>query len=132
MKSKRTFLSGTSHRLPRKGLSFLFIRFVGLLLKVAGLLLCGIAVIGFFIVLVKIGPTIIESIRYLDEQKMAGLIFLTGLVSLLAFPAIGFLGVVTAVLGFALGYIGTEPAASTSKIDPYQERSDQIEKPPAK
>ena len=131
MKSESTLVSNKPRRIPRGGLLFLLVRFVGLLLKVAGLLLCGIAVIGFLIVLVRIGPTIIESIQYI-EQKMAGLIFLTSLTSLLVFPVIGFVGAVIATLGFAFGYIGTEPAVSTVKIDPYQERSGQIEKPPTK
>ena len=131
MTSERTLVSNTPRRIPRKALLFLLIRFVGLLLRVAGLLLCGIAAIGFLVMLVKIGPTIIESIQYI-EQKMAGLIFLTSLTSLLVFPAIGLAGTFIAALGFALDYFGTEPAVSTLMIDPYKEKSGQIKKPPTK
>ena len=126
-------ISNTPRRIPKKGFAFLLIRSAGLLLKVVGLLLCGIAVIGFLIMLVRIGPTIIESIQYI-EQKMAGLILLTSLSSLLVFPAIGLAGAVIAALGFALGYFGTEPAVPTMMIDidPSKEQSDQIENPPTK
>jgi len=133
MTSERRMVSNTPHRIPKKGFAFLLIRSAGLLLKVVGLLLCGIAVTGFLIMLVRIVPTIIESIQYI-EQKMAGLIFLTSLSSLLVFPAIGLAGAVIAVLGFALGYFGTEPTVPTMMIyiDPSKGQSGQIEKPSTK
>ncbi len=107
MSSKRTLVPNHSHRLPRKGFLFTLVRFVGLLLEVAGLLLLGIALIGFFLMLVRIGPTFIGSIRSLDQQ-MAGFIFLSSLGYLLIFPIIGLVGLAIAGIGLALRFVGTE------------------------
>jgi hypothetical protein len=132
MLSKRALVPNPPHRLPRKGLLFLLIRFVGLLLKIAGLLLFCIAMISFFFMLVQIGPTIVESLRYIDQQKIAGLIFITSLVSLSIFPVIGSVGAAMAMLGFALGYIGTEPATSMSITSPDQGQGSQLMEEPKK
>jgi hypothetical protein len=118
-------------RLARKGFLFTLVRFAGLLLKVAGLLLLGIAVIGFFLMLVRFVPTFVGSIRYFD-QKMAGFIFLISLGYLLIFPIVGLVGVAVASIGFALGYVGTEPAASTSMIRPDPVQMSQLKQPPTK
>ncbi|MBE3143416.1 MAG: hypothetical protein IMZ61_05755 [Planctomycetes bacterium] len=130
MSSKRTLVPNKPRRLPRKGFLFTFVRFAGLLLKGAGLLL-GIAVIGFFIMLVRFVPTLVGSIRYLD-QKMAGFIFLISLGYLLIFPIVGLVGVAIAGIGLALGYVGTEPAMSTSIIRPDQVQISQLKQPPTK
>jgi hypothetical protein len=107
MSSKRALVPKKSHRLPRRGFLFTLVRFAGWLLKVAGLLLLGIAMIGFFLMLVRIGPTFIGSIQYLD-QKMAGFMFLFSLGYLLIFPIVGLVGVAVAGIGLALGFVGTE------------------------
>ena len=107
MSSKRIFVSSKSHRTPRQGFIFTIIRLAGLLLKIAGLLLLGIAMIGFFFMLVRIGPTLVGSIRYIN-QKMSGFIFLLSLGYLLIFPIIGLVGMVIAGIGLALDFIGTE------------------------
>jgi len=132
MTSKRVSVFNTPRRIPRKGLLFLLIRFFGLLLKIAGLLLFVFAIIVFFIQLVRIIPTIIEAIQYIDQQRMAGLILITSLTSLLVFPIIGLVGAVIAALGYAIGYLGTEPAVSTSIISPEQEQNSQLEESPTK
>ncbi len=131
MSSKRALVPNKPRRLPRKGFLFTLVRFAGLLLKGAGLLLLGIAVIGFFLMLVRNGPTLVGSIRYLD-QKMAGFIFLISLGYLLIFPIVGLVGVAIAGIGLALGYVGTEPAMSTSIIRPDQVQMSQLKQPPSK
>jgi hypothetical protein len=110
---------------------FMLVRFAGLLLKVVGLPLLGIAVIGFFIMLVRIGPTFIDSFRFL-EQQMGGFIFFLSLFYLLIFPVIGLVGAAIAGIGLALGYAGTEPAVSTSMISPDQAQKSQLKGPPTK
>jgi cytochrome b561 len=87
-------------------------------------LLLGIAVIGFCVVLVRIGPALVESAQHLGQQ-MAGFIFILQLVNLLAFPFVGLLGMVMAGLGLVLGYVGTEPAISTPVFMPAQGQSSQ-------
>jgi hypothetical protein len=115
-------------RLPRKGWFFLLIRITGLLCKIGGWLLLGIAVIGFFFVLVEIGPTFVGSMRYL-YQKMAQLTFMITLMYLLIFPILGLVGAVIAGIGFALGYAGTEKASSISIIGPEQGQVSPPEEP---
>jgi hypothetical protein len=58
--------------------------------------------------LVQVYPTLAESLQYIGQQKIAGLIFITVLVDLLVFPMVGLIGIVFAAVGFALGRIGTE------------------------
>ena len=101
-------------RLPRKGFFFILVRFGGLLLKIIGLLLVGVAVIGFFIILVQISPTLVESIQHLD-QRAGGFTFFISLGYLVVFPMVGLVGVVIGSIGIALSYFGTE--ASGIKID---------------
>ncbi len=122
MQSERTSVSPRPRRAPRKGIFFVLVRFGGLLLTVLGLLLLGIAVIGFCVVLVRIGPTLVGSIQHLQEQ-MAGFIFLISLVNLLIFPFVGLLGMAMAGIGLVLSYVGTEPAVSTPAFMPGQKQN---------
>ena len=131
MSSKRALVPNKPGRLPRKGFLFTLIRFAGLLLKIAGLLLLGIAVVGFVLMLVRIGPNFVGSIRYLD-QKMAGFIFFMSLGYLSIFPIVGLVGIVIAGIGLALGYVGTEPAMSTSINRPDTVQMSQQKQPPTK
>jgi hypothetical protein len=119
MLSTRSPIPDKPHRLPRKGLLFVLVRFAGLLFKVAGLLLLGTAVTGFFVMLLRIGPTFVGSIHY-SEQKIAGFTFLISLAYLLVFPIIGLVGAAMAGIGFVLGRMGTEPITSTTIIGPDQ------------
>jgi hypothetical protein len=130
MLSKRALVPNKSHRLPRRGFLFTIVRFAGLLLKVAGLLLLGIAMIGFFLMLVRISPTLVGSIRHLD-QKMSGFIFLASLGNLLLFPIVGLVGVAIAGMGLALGFVGTERRVNS---DDQTERiaDESAKKPPTK
>jgi hypothetical protein len=89
-------------------------------------------VIGFFFMLVRIGPSLVESIRYIDQQKMAGFIFFTLLGYLLFFPIVGLIGVVMAGIGFVLGHVGTEAIVSKSLIELDQVRMSQLNEPPTK
>ncbi len=107
MSSKRALIPNKAHRTPKKGFLFALVRFAGLLLKIAGLLLLGIAVVGFFFMLVRSGPTLVETIQHLD-QKMAGFIFLASLGALLVFPIVGLVGAAIAGIGLILGFVGTE------------------------
>ncbi|HSO13627.1 MAG TPA: hypothetical protein VLT51_14715 [Anaerolineales bacterium] len=132
MSSKRASVSNKPLRLPRKGFFFTLVRFAGLLLKVAGSLLLGIAVIGFFFMLVRISPSLVESIRYIDQQKMAGFIFFTLLGYLLFFPILGLTGLVMAGIGFVLGHVGTEAIVSKSLIELDQVQMSQLNEPPTK
>lgn len=106
-------------RLPRKGLFFTLVRIASLLCKVAGLLLVAIAVIGFLVMLVRIGPGLVGSMQY-PEQKMAGFMFLLYLANLLIFPVVGLVGAAVAGIGFALGYVGTVHAVAATIITPDQ------------
>ena len=96
--------------------------------KIAGWLLLGIAVIGFFVMLVRAGPTLVEFMRYFYQQ-MAKLTFILALVYLLIFPILGLVGAVMAGIGFALGYAGTEKASSPSFIALEQGQVSQPEQP---
>ena len=100
-------------RLPKKGCFFTGARIAGLLLKIAGGLLLVIAVIGFIIMLVRIGPGLVELIPNLDHQ-MAGFVFTLYLVNLLIFPVVGLVGAVMVGIGFILGYVGTELEGETT------------------
>jgi hypothetical protein len=100
-------------RLPKKGFPFALARFGGLLFKIIGLVLVGVAVIGFFIILVRISPTLAESIQHLD-QKAGGFTFFISLGYLVVFPIIGLVGVVIGSIGIALSYVGTEASGSKS------------------
>ena len=108
MLSKHALIPSKPQRLPRRGFLFTLARFAGLLLKIAGLLLLGIAVVGFVFMLVRITPTLVGSIRHLD-QNMAGFIFLVSLGSLLFFPIVGLVAVAMTGIGFFLGFVGTGP-----------------------
>jgi len=99
------------------------------LLEVIGLLLLGIAVIGFFFILVRIGPTFVDSIRYFYQQS-AKFFFGISLVYLLIFPFIGLAGIALAGIGLALGYVGTETALSTSVNSLDQVHMRQHKEPP--
>jgi hypothetical protein len=129
MSSERGLAPNRPRRRPRKGFVFILVRFAGWLLKVAGLLLLGIALIGFFVMLVRIGPAFVGSFRYLDQQ-IGRLILLLQLMWLLIFPVAGLVGAAIAGIGLALGYVGTEPAVSTSIIRPDLAQMSQIKEPP--
>ena len=113
MSSERVSVSKKPRRLPKKGLFFRLVRFSGWLLTIPGLLLLAIAVIGFFIVLVRIGPLFVETILRLGHSQMAGFLFIGLLVNLLFFPLVGLVGIVMAGIGLVFRYVGTEPALST-------------------
>lgn len=110
MTSNRALTPSRPRRLPRSGFLFVLARVAGLLLKVGGLLLLAIALIGFFTLLVRLAPTLIESSRYLD-QEMAVFVLLISLGSLLCFPIVGLVGVAITGIGFALDFVGTQPHA---------------------
>ena len=109
MLSKRISVSRKPRRLPKKGLFFGLVRLGGWLLTILGLLLLAIAVIGFFVVLVRVGPLFVETISHL-EQQMAGFLFIILLVNLLAFPLVGLLGIAMAGIGLLFRHVSTEPA----------------------
>ena len=117
MKSKRGIALNNHRRLPRQGCAFLLFRIAGWLFKIAGALLLCFSLAGFIFNLIQSGPTLIESIQYLGKQKMAGLIFSLILVNLLTFRIIGLVGIIFAVIGFAMGHIGTEAIKSKSSIE---------------
>lgn len=106
-------------------------RFTGLLLGAAGLLLLVIAVIGFFIMLARIGPTIVSSIQQLDQQ-MAGFIFLVSLGSLLIFPIIGLVGLGMAGIGLVLRLVGTERRVNSNNHQGGQMTDEPAGEPPTK
>jgi cytochrome b561 len=128
---KGVVVPNQARRLPKKGSLFTLVRVAGLLMKVAGLLLSGIGVIGFIIMLVRIGPGLVDAVQHLDQQ-FAGFLFILLLVNLLIFPFIGLVGVAIAGIGLVLGYLGTEPAASTSIIRPDHVQMSQHKLPPTK
>ncbi len=104
MPSEHTAGSNEGHPIPRSGFFFALARFGSLFLTVIGLFLFGIAVIGFFAVLIRIGPTLVGSLQHLNQQ-MAGFTFLISLIYLLIFPMVGLIGAVLTGIGFALGRV---------------------------
>ncbi len=116
-------------RLPRPGVGFGLVRVAGWLSIGAGLLLLGVGLIGFVAMLVRAGPTLAGALQSLDQQ-MAGFVFLISLVNLLIFPAVGLVGAALAGIGLALGYIGTQPAASTAILGPVPAQMSRPEAPP--
>jgi hypothetical protein len=102
-----TFLSRKPRR-PKPGTVFLLIRLLGWSFQIVGWLLIMAALIGFVIVLVKMGSTLLEAFQY-TEQKMAGLVIIMVLSWLLVCVLIGFAGIVFVGVGFAFGRWGTEP-----------------------
>lgn len=103
---KRNSAPGKPLRIPKMGLHFLLVRSAGLIFKIIGLLILVIALIGFFMILVRISPTLLESIQHLD-QKAGGFTFLLSLGYLLVFPIVGLVGGVFVAIGFGLSYLGT-------------------------
>lgn len=111
MQPEHTADSNEDHHIPRAGFFFALVRFGSLLLIGFGLLLLGIALIGFLAVLIRIGPTLVGSLQHLNQQ-MAGFILLISLMYVLIFPFIGLIGAVMAGIGFALGHVKI-PAGGT-------------------
>jgi hypothetical protein len=103
-----SFLSRKPRR-PKPGTGFLLIRLFGLCFQILGWLLMIAALIGFVVVLVRMGSTLLEAFQY-AEQKMAGLVIIIVLSWLLVCVLIGFGGMVFEVIGFAFSRWGTEPA----------------------
>lgn len=112
MQSNRAAIPNKPRRIPKSGLLFTLARVAGWLFKIGGLLLLAIALIGFFILLVRLAPTLAESSQHLD-QEMAGFVFFVSLGSLLCFPIVGLVGVAITGIGFALGHVGTQPRADS-------------------
>lgn len=102
-------LSPRPRRDPKQGAIFLIARGIGLLLTVLGLLLFAVAAAGFFVMLVRVGPLLVESAEHLDSP-MAGFVFIGSLVYLLIFPVIGWLGAIVVGTGLLVHYVGTETA----------------------
>ncbi len=92
---------------PRPGLGFVLVRTIGWLLKITGWLLIGVAVIGFLIMLVRVGPEFIKALEQSSEVKFAGFVFLLLLTYLLIFPLLGLVGAILAGIGFLFGLWGT-------------------------
>jgi hypothetical protein len=129
MPSVRTSLSNKPRRIPRKGCFFTVVRVSGLLLSILGFLLLAIGTVGFFVVLVQIGPMLVEMIQHL-EQKMAGFVFFTSLAYPLFFMIVGLVGAIMAGIGLFLGYMGTELATLSSTTALGQAQNVQHEEPP--
>lgn len=100
-------------RRPKPGTGYLLVRLAGWFLKIVGGLLIVSAFISFIVMLIKVGPTLIEALQFPD-QSMAGLIVLVIGGGLLLFVLLGLAGVVSLGIGFALGYWGTETAGTSS------------------
>ena len=109
MASVRNSLSPRPRRVPKKGAVFLIARGIGLLLTVLGLLLFAVAAAGFFVMLVRVGPLLVDSAEHL-VSPIAGFVFIGSLVYLVIFPVIGWLGAAMAGVGLLVHYVGTEPA----------------------
>jgi 2-dehydropantoate 2-reductase len=116
MRSQHTSVSRRSHRRPKPGIGFTLLRGAGWFLKIVGLLMAGLALVGFIFLLAKTAPLLIEVLQH-PEQKMAGFIFLVMLGNLSAFLVLGFVGAVLAGIGFACGYWGTQPAISGAEAE---------------
>ena len=128
MSSERVAVSNKPGRLPKKGTFFGCARIAGWLSIISGLLLLGIAIVGFIAMLIKMGPTLLESAQYMGQQQFAGFTFLLSLGYLAIFPVIGLVGLVMAGIGFVLVRVGTEPAAATAI--PGMTQMGQIKEPP--
>lgn len=100
-------------RRPKPGNGFLLVRLAGWFLKIVGGLLIVSAFISFIVMLIKVGPTLIEALQFPD-QSMAGLIVLVIGGGLLLFVLLGLGGVISLGIGFALGYWGAESTGTSS------------------
>lgn len=94
-------------RSPRPGTGFAVVRLTGCLFQVTGGLLVVSALVSLLVMLVRVGPTLLDALRF-PEQKMAGFVVLIILGGLLVFVLLGLAGVISAVLGFAFSSWGTE------------------------
>ena len=112
MPSQLAIASNKPRRRPKSGSGFALLRLTGWLLKAIGLLLAGLALLGFIVILVRAGPTLAEALQY-PEQRMAGFIVLIVLGYLSVPLVLGLGGAALAGVGFALSYWGTKPAVSS-------------------
>jgi hypothetical protein len=85
---------------------------IGWFLKVIGMLLVGVAIVGFSIMLVKLGPELVRALEYSSEGEFAGFVFLLYLTYLLIFPLFGLVGVILAGISFLFNLWGTEPTVT--------------------
>lgn len=117
MQSQHVIGSKNPRRIQRKGCFFVALRIVSWVLKATGVFLLCVAMIGFLIMFLRAAPELLGSIQYLGEQKMAGFVFFTLIGALLIFPVIGVVGIVLIIIGFILGYFGTEAMETKSVIE---------------
>src|SRR5512147_1130975 len=118
--SAQPALSTRTLRRPRPGTGFALVRLTGWLLKIGGGLLVLVALIGFLIMLVKVGPTLGDALQHSSESQFAGFVFLLSLTYLLIFPVIGVVGAILAGIGFLFGLWGMERVNTGTRIEAVQ------------
>src|SRR5512138_129065 len=106
MPSHRTWFS-RKPRSPKPGTGFAVVRLTGCLFGIIGGLLMVSALISLLVILINVGPTLVEALQF-PEQKMAGFIILIISGGLLLFLLLGLGGMISAALGLALNRWGTE------------------------
>lgn len=75
------------------------------------LIAAGVLLVGFVIMLIRVGPGLADTLQHLDEP-MGGFIFMLILVNLAVFPVVGLVGAAATGLGLLLGYVGTATSRS--------------------
>jgi hypothetical protein len=110
MSSPFNLLSPQARR-PKAGSGFALVRLAGWTLGIVGGLLSMSALLGFLVILVKVGPMIVEALQF-PEQKMGGFIILIASGGLLLFVLLGLAGIICLGLGLVFGRWGTESSAS--------------------
>ncbi len=128
MSSQRTSFPHKS-RYPKPGLGFALLRTIGWIFKVTGWLLIGVAVVGFVIMLIRVGPELVRALENSSEGKFAGFVFLLLLTYLLIFPLLGLVGAILTGIGFLFGRWGTNQAAEETSAEPISDDRIQAQEP---
>jgi hypothetical protein len=112
----KPFSIGKGRRISRKGGLFTIIRVLGILLQVGGVLVLIGSVIGFFILLLKSAPTLVDAVGH-PESYFSGFI-ITGIFVWLVTPLVlAIIGVIFTCVGIVLYLVTTQPTMSKQRGD---------------
>jgi hypothetical protein len=112
----KSFSIGKNRRIPRKGGLFTIIRVLGILLQAGGVFVLVGSIIGFFILLIRSAPTLVDAIGN-PESYFSGFIITGILVGLVAPLALAIIGVFIACVGIVLYLVTTHPAKNKQRGD---------------
>lgn len=101
-------------RVPRPGASFAFLRVIGLVLTAIGVLIIIASTVELIVLLIRLGPDLVDVLSYHGESQTAGFYLLLILFSLVLPLFTGLIGIVMGVIGFVFHRLASQPAAEPS------------------